>query len=78
MQIANCMLVTRSGHEEELKPFSNGTGMVAPTFTLSHFGRAISTRASASNTDRRQRTVQVTVRTRPNPGGFFVINDSLG
>ena len=55
------MLITRAGGEEELQASPDGLGTVVPTFTPSQFERVISTRASVSSVERRQRAMQVLV-----------------
>ena len=55
------MLITQAGGEEELQASPDGLGTVVPTFTPSQFERVISTRASVSSVERRQRAMQVLV-----------------
>jgi len=53
----------------EIQATPDGSGNVVPTFTPSHYERAISTRATASNNERRQRALQVQSPFLWGPGG---------
>jgi hypothetical protein len=58
-QVLQCTLISRQLAEMEIEATPDGSGNVVPTFTPSHYERAISTRATASNMERRQRALHV-------------------
>lgn len=64
-QVVQCTLMSRMGTQIQLEPCPDGEGSVMPTFTPAQFERAISTRATASNIERRQKSLHVRIISQP-------------